>query len=90
MLRPIKVYLSARSVDIKKEELHRCVDRKTINKVCTTILCGVGKITSRTRFTHPLVVLVHTRSELSMENPVVSAVQNEVPANGIGMEGHKY
>ena len=53
------------------------------------ILCDVGKRTSRTRFTHPLAVLVHARPEVSLENPVVGALHIEVPDNGIGMEGHK-
>ena len=90
VLCPIKIYLSASSVDIKEEDSHRCVDRKAINKFCTEILCDVENITYRTIFTHPLAVLVHTRPELSLVNPVVSAVHIEVPANGIGMESHEY
>ena len=90
MLSPIKIYLSASSIDINEEESHRCVDRKAINKVCTTIMCDVGRRTSRTSFTHPLAVLVHARLEVSLANPLVSVVHIEVPANGIGIEGHGY
>ena len=89
MLRPIKNYISASSVDINKEDLYRCIDGKSINRVCTTILFGVGKITPRTSFTHPLALPVHTRSEVSLEDPVISAVHINVPANGIGMEVHE-
>ena len=53
-------------------------------------MCDVGKRKYRTSFTHPLAVLVHARPELSLVNPVVGAVHIEVPANGIGMEGHEY
>ena len=89
VLCPIKIYLSAISVDINEEDLHRCVDRKDINKVFTMIICDVGKRTSRKSFTHPLAVLVHASTEVSLANPVVIAVHIEVPTNGIGMEGHK-
>ena len=89
VLRPIKIYLSASSVNINEKDWHRCVDRKDINKVCTKILCDVGKRTSRTSFTHKLSVLVHARPEVPLANPVVGAVHIELPTNGIGVEGHK-
>ena len=52
-------------------------------------MCDVGNRTSRTSFKHQLELLVHARTEVSLANPVVSAVHIEVPANGIGMEGHE-
>ena len=89
VLCPIKICLSARSVNINEEDPHRCIDRKAINKVCTAILCDVRKRTSRTNFTHPLAVLVHAMTELSLANLVVGAVHIEVPAKGIVMEGYE-
>ena len=66
-----------------------CIDRKAINKVCIMILSVVAKKKSRTRFSHLLAVLVHARPEVSLTNTVVDAVHIEVPANGIGVEGHR-
>ena len=86
----MKIYLSDSSVNINEEDSHRYVNRKAINKVCKTILYDVGERTSRKIFTDSIAVLVHARTEVSLANLVVGAVHIEVPANGIGMEGHRY
>ena len=84
-----KIHRSARSVNINKEDPYMCINRKDINKVCTTILCDFGKRTFKTSFTHLLALMVHARPEVSLANPMVGAVHIWVPANLIFMKGHE-